>query len=440
MARAAEREGANAPPAAEGTRSSTELEPTEARGTMQGVGLPKKAPRRAAPLAGLRSKIVGIDFGTSYTSISVAVDSHVALIPDEQGRVLHPSVVSYPNQRAPLVGWAARPRLIQDPRRTVPSAKRLLGRGWSDPKIAGYLHSSTFRTSAGPNDAIVVELDDRQVAIPQVCAEILGHVRDLAERRLKDSVREVALSVPVTFTEVEKAALRKAALIAGLDVVGLVEEPVAGALAYGLGQSVNEIVAVYDFGGGTFDFSILDVSNERFRVLACDGDSWLGGDDFDLALAQAVADALWRATRVELRQRIVEWQRLILACEEAKRTLSTEPLAYVVVDGIIEQPKRIDLRQKVDRAIFERLCRDLVGRSLDIVKNTLARAGLEPQHVTQVIATGGVSRIPFVRRALEQVFERPIEPVVSPEEAIAIGAGVRAAKLANHPLAATAFV
>jgi molecular chaperone DnaK len=142
---------------------------------------------------------------------------------------------------------------------------------------------------------------------------------------------------------------------------------------------------------------------------------------------------------VELRQRVVEWQRLLMACEEAKRSLSTESLAYVTVDGIIEQPKRIDLRQKVDRTIFERLCRDLVARSHQIVKHTLEQAGLEPQHITQVIATGGVSCIPMVKQKLEQLFERPVQPVVNPEEATTIGAGIRAAQLAQHPVAITSF-
>jgi Tfp pilus assembly protein PilZ len=382
------------------------------------------------------SKAIGMDFGTSYTSVSVAVGEKVVMVPDEMGRVLMPSLVSYPERGAPLVGWSARPRLAHDPRRTVPSSKRLLGKTYSDPAVGGYLASASYLTTAGPQDTILIDIEGNQVAVPQVCASIIGQGRELAEQYLKRPVKEAVMSIPVTFTEAEKSALRRAAQLGGLEVIGLIEEPVAAAMAYQIGQRLNEIVAVYDFGGGTFDFTVLDVNGERFRVLASEGDGWLGGDDFDLCLAQAVADALWRATKIELRQRVVEWQRLLLACEEAKRTLSSDPIAYIVVDGILETPKRIDLKQKIDRITFERLSRELFDRSIGVCQAALYRAGLEPSSVTQVVVTGGVSRIPFVRKGLSQFFEREITSVVNPEEAIAMGAAIRAGRLVGHTFSA----
>jgi molecular chaperone DnaK len=348
--------------------------------------------------------------------------------------VLQPSVVSFPQKGPPLVGWPARERIIHDARRTVTSVKRLLGHHFSDPDIAGHLQSVPYHTLAGPGDTVLVEIDQERYAVPQVCAAIIAHARDMAEKALDRRFSQVALSCPVTYTEEQKLALRRAAQLAGLEVVALVPEPIAGALAYGLGEGKNEIVAVYDFGGGTFDFSLLDMSGDHVRLIASEGDAWLGGDDFDLQLAQAVADAFWRATKIELRQRVVEWQRLLQACETAKRALTADPQTVIVVEGLIEQPQRIDLRQRLDRALFQRLTQDLFDRSLDVCKSAMERAGLEPSEVTQLVVTGGVSRIPFVREGLGQYFEREVAAVVNPEEAIALGAGLRAAQAVDHPV------
>jgi actin-like ATPase involved in cell morphogenesis/Tfp pilus assembly protein PilZ len=376
--------------------------------------------------------VIGIDFGTTYTSVSVVVDDLAYLVPDGEGRVLHPSVVSYPEKSARLVGWAARERLAHDPRHTVVSAKRLLGQRFSDDSLTGYLQSLPYRTSAGPGDAILVHIDGEAYAMPQICSAVVAHARDLAEQALGTTIRQASFSCPVSYTEEQKAALRRAAQLAGLEVVAMVMEPVAGALAYGIGQERNEIVAVYDFGGGTFDFSLLDIAGDHVRVIASDGDAWLGGDDFDMTLAAAVADAFWRATKVELRQRVVEWQRLLMACEQAKRELSLETSAMLEIEHLIEAPKRIDLRQRIERGVFERLVLPLYDRSIEVCAQVLARAGLEPGDVTQVVVTGGVSRIPLVRDGLAGYFGREPVPTVNPEEAIALGAGLKGAQVSGH--------
>jgi molecular chaperone DnaK len=378
--------------------------------------------------------VLGIDFGTSYTSVAVTIGDLVHLVPDTEGRVLQPSIVSFPPKGAPLTGWAARERLTHDARRTVASVKRLLGHAFSDPEIAGHLQSVPYHTLAGPQDTVLIEIDQERYAVPQVCAAIIAHARDQAEQALDLRFTQVALSCPVTFTEEKKLALRRAAQLAGLEVVALVAEPIAGAMAYGVGAEKNEIVAVYDFGGGTFDFSLLDMAGDHLRLVASEGDAWLGGDDFDLQLAQAVADAFWRATKIELRQRVVEWQRLLHACEAAKRELTGAEQTSIAVDGLVEAPRRIDLRQRLDRALFQRLTQNLFDRSLEVCRAALGRAGLEPTDVTQVVVTGGVSRVPFVREGLSAFFEREITAVVNPEEAIALGAGLRAAQAVEYPV------
>ncbi len=378
--------------------------------------------------------IVGIDFGTTRSSIAVALGDTVCTLPDDRGRTLHPSVVYYPETGAPVCGWEAREMVFRAPRRTVSSPKRLLGRQYDDPSVAGMLHGAAYKTSRGPNGAIVVEMKGMQAALPQICAQIVSHVRGVGEAQIGQRIERAVFSVPVSFGQAERNAVTTVARVAGIDVAGLIDEPVAAAMAYGFGRDKKEIVAVYDFGGGTFDFTVIDIEGYHFNVLARGGDSWLGGDDFDAALANAVANALWRATGVEVQNRQVEWQRLLFACEKAKRELSLRAETQIVVDAIVETPKPVNLRQKIGRPVLEQLCRPLFQRSIEICTQALNQVGLDPSDVQQVVASGGVSYIPFVREGLGAFFGRAIRSTVSPDEAICLGAGIRAAQLAQRPV------
>ncbi len=386
------------------------------------TGLPRG---KAAP-------IIGLDFGTSYSRASIAIGDRVHMIPDANGLTAQPSVVFYPKGRAPVVGAEARAMMAKDPRRVVRSAKRLLGRHLSDPEVSGLLYSTACKLVSGADDSIAVEMDGEVHAIGDVCTEILRHLRQVASQALGTEVKRATLTCPTTFGDKERAALREAAERAGLEVAGFVEEPVAGGLAYGMRQAKNEIIAVYDFGGGTFDFSVIDFSGDQHRVLATAGDAWLGGDDFDSVLASAAADRFWQETHIELRQRVVEWERLVLACEGVKRELSAQITAELAIADLIEIPARIGLRQSFERATFEGLCQDLFQRSQVVSGEALESIGLGPRDITQVVAIGGISRIPFVRRALGRFFGREILHVVNPDEAVALGAGLCAAEMAQH--------
>ena len=327
------------------------------------------------------------------------------------------------------MGWTARARLAADPQRTVSSVKRMLGHRWDDPGIQGYLAQTSFRTEKGPGDQIVIVIGDQPVAISQACGLIIRSACELAQRRLGAPITRAALSMPVTFGPAEQAALKRAAQLAGVEVLGLIDEPMAAALAYDYGKSANEIIAVYDFGGGTFDFTVLDVSHRSFRVVATRGDPWLGGDDFDLALAQYAADRFWRATKVELRSRAVEWQRLLIAAEEAKRQLTAADSAIISVPQAILAPKPTDLCIAVDRALLAELCGPLVARSIEVCQEALDAAGLGPENVTRVVLAGGITHIPLVQEVVGRFFEREIESVVSPDAAVAEGTAIHAARL-----------
>ena len=388
---------------------------------------PAPPPPRPAvqPFRGV-APAVGIDFGTTFTRIAVHTADGVRLIDDDEGRTMIPSIVCYPEQGGSVVGWAAREHLVTEPQRTVASAKRLLGRDAGHHEIQGLLASSAFHTETGPGGQVIFRIGGQPLAVPQVCAAIIRHAAQIAEQRLGARVRKAVFTMPVTFAAEQQAALRRAALLAGLEVVALLEEPVAGALTYGFGHGANELVAVYDFGGGTFDFTLLDVSRDVFRVIQSRGDAWLGGDDFDLALAQWAADQFWRQTKVELRQRVVEWQRLLLAAEAAKVRL-TEVEATVI--GVPEICTGLDLSVSVDRGVVAELCQELVDRSLQVCQEALCAAGLEPRDVGQVVLTGGTTHVPLVRAALCALFERELQPVVSPDVAVAQGAAIEAARL-----------
>jgi molecular chaperone DnaK len=220
--------------------------------------------------------------------------------------------------------------------------------------------------------------------------------------------------------------------MAGFQVMELVEEPVAVALAYGFGQGKNEIVAVYDFGGGTFDFTILDISVDSERVLASKGDAWLGGDDFDLVMAQAVANKFWRDTQIELQNSAVEWQRLLHACESAKQHLSRFEEIRLQLREVVSTPEPIDLVQNMRRPGFELIAASLFEQTLEICQAALDSIGFEPRDITQLVVSGGTSRIPFIHDGLSRFFERPITELVHPQQAVALGAGVAAARLAGH--------
>ena len=379
-------------------------------------------------------QVVGIDFGTSYSSIAAVRGSEIFVVPDGAGRRIVPSVVSYPESGGVLVGWDARDRLVSDPSHTIHSAKRFLGRKRGEPNVANQLAQLAYPTSVGPNDQVVFELAaGQQLAVPQVAAEVMRLLKRNAERALGYAVEEAVLSVPVAFETPQRNALRKAAALAGLRVVGLVEEPAGAALAYGFGQGRNELVAVYDFGGGTFDFTVIDISNEVFRIMVSVGDAWLGGDDFDLALATDAASVFYLHHKIQLQQRQVEWQRTLIAAEACKRKLSDEEAAVLHAPQISRTSRGpVDLDVPMKRAQLEQLCKPLVDRSIAIAEQALVGLGLSPSDIGGVVLTGGVTRIPMVRKAVEKFFEREVPYVVNPDEAVAMGAAVQAHLLSKQ--------
>jgi len=383
---------------------------------------PRPEPPKAAPTVAAEGQAVvfGIDFGTTYSSIAMVRGQNIAILEDEEGITMFPSSVCYPDDGSTLVGWSAREQAPLNPATTFRSPKRLIGRRHDDQRIEALLASSPLRTSAGPNGEVVADVHGETITIPQVCAEIIRYVAAIGSAGAKTTVERIVLSVPTSFEE-ERHAIKRAAELAGLTVVGIVDEPVAAAMAYGLGRQ-DQTVAVYDFGGGTFDFSVMAIKKGRFEMLGESGDPWLGGDDFDLALANHVADLFWRRTKVDLRQRQVEWQRLLFHCEAAKRRLSSEEEVLLSAPAMLMSLKGpVDLELTISREQCHALWSDLVGQSLDAVEGCLSLASMGPGDVDAVVMTGGVSRIPLVQQRVQELFQQQIELTVNPEHAVVMG-------------------
>ncbi|MCA9672081.1 MAG: Hsp70 family protein [Myxococcales bacterium] len=387
---------------------------------------PRGASGELVELSG-EGHIFGIDFGTSYCSIAIVHGDEVTVLPDDEDQTQTPSVVLYPNRGRPEVGWEARLKQAMNRSSTFSSPKRLLGRGYDEPSVQPLIGQSGVQFARGPQDDLIANVWGEPISMPQVAAEIMRTMSDIGRKATGVRVEEVVLAAPVAFSERQRDALRRAARLAGWRLIAILDEPFAAAVAYGMTGVHDETVAVYDFGGGTFDFTLARIEDRRFSVLERGGDAWLGGDDFDLALADYVASIFERDTGIDLRKRQVEWQQLLFLCERAKRKLSTQRQAHIAAPRLAMSrtgPLGVDVA--IDRQLFADVCGGLVDRSMVQVEQCMERARLKPSDIDQVVLTGGVSRIPMVRERLARYFGRPMELTVSPDHAIVVGTALYA--------------
>jgi len=388
-------------------------------------------PPAATPLTQRREgRIIGIDLGTTFTSVGAVIDNRVEVLSGKDGTRSCPSVVSFLDDGSYVVGLEARQRAATQPARTVVSPKRILGRQFDEREVQTYVGQAPYRTFAGPDGSVVLEIDGHQYAVTQIIGYILRDARELAEHALGEPVTQAVVSIPISFEEERIATLRRAGQMARLDIVAIIDEPSAAALANRFDPHFGGVVGVYDFGGGTFDFSVVDVSQGDFQVLATAGDTWLGGDDFDRVLAEAASNQFWRVHKVDLRRQAMEWQRLLFACEKAKRELSEGQQAVIWVPEVLRTASgMVDMRLTIDRAILSRACAAVIQRSLDTCGEALDLLGMRPNELTQVYLSGGTTYIPAVRDAMGQYFGVPVRTGVPPEHAVCLGAAIHAAQM-----------
>ena len=379
-------------------------------------------------------KIIGIDLGTTNSCVAVMEGNEPVVIPNSEGRRTTPSVVAFMDNGngERKVGDPAKRQAITNPKHTISSIKRFMGRRYNE--VESELKTVAYDVERGPNDTPRVRIGDRQYTPQELSALILQKMKQTAEDYLGQTVTEAVITVPAYFNDAERQATKEAGQIAGLDVKRIINEPTAAALAYGLDKTDKDMkIAVFDLGGGTFDISILELGDGVFEVKSTDGDTHLGGDDFDQVIINWLAEEFLKDERIDLRRDPMALQRLKEAAEKAKIELSSTSsteinLPYIMpVDGI---PKH--LVRALSRAKFEQLADSLIQRSLEPCRRALKNSGLNASQIEEIILVGGSTRIPKVQEEVEKLFGRKPSKAVNPDEAVAIGAAIQGGVLTGE--------
>jgi molecular chaperone DnaK len=380
------------------------------------------------------SRIIGIDLGTTNSVCSVMIGGESTIIPSAEGGRLIPSVVAVnPKTGERVVGQVAKRQAIINPAHTIFSIKRFMGRKFDDPAVKKAIEMVPYEVTAAENGDVRVSMGDKEYSPPEISAIILQKIKADAEAYLGEPITKAVITVPAYFNDSQRQATKDAGRIAGLEVLRIINEPTASSLAYGLGEKRDEVIAVYDLGGGTFDISILDVGDGVFEVKATNGDTFLGGDDFDLRIIDYVADEFQRDYGIDLRTDRQALQRLKEAAEKAKVELSTVMeteinLPFISADS--SGPKHLQTR--LSRAKLEQLVDDLIMRSLQPCKQALTDARLKPGDIDQVILVGGQTRMPAIQRVVTEFFGREPHKGVNPDEVVGAGAGIQAGVLSGE--------
>ncbi len=375
-------------------------------------------------------KIIGIDLGTTNSVCAVIEGGEPTVIPSAEGERLVPSVVAINKNGERLIGRPARNQAVVNPENTIFSIKRFMGRKFDDPEVRRAQELVPYEVTKAPNGDVRVKLGGKEYSPPEISAMILSKIKADAEAYLGEPVTQAVITVPAYFNDAQRNATKDAGKIAGLEVLRIINEPTASSLAYGLDKKQNEVIAVYDLGGGTFDISILEVGDGVFQVRSTSGDTFLGGDDFDVRIIDYLADEFKKEHGIDLRQDRQALQRLKEAAEKAKIELSSMGqteinLPYITADA--SGPKHLVM--KLTRAKLEQLTADLVERSMGPVKRALDDAGLKPSDIDEVVLVGGMTRMPAVHEAVKKFFGKEPHKGVNPDEVVAIGAAIQAGVL-----------
>ncbi|MBK8481099.1 MAG: Hsp70 family protein [Proteobacteria bacterium] len=403
---------------------------------------PTPPPRRAISLpAGAVGAIVGIDLGSALSAVAATAGETVYTVPDAHGRTQHPSMVCLGccAERQSVVGWDAHRLQLDHPGRVIAGAKRLLGHPFADGALAAQLAALPYGCEPGPDGEAVLIIGEqgdaqgaRRVSATEVCGLVLGHVQRSAAEQLGQPIRRAVLTFPVMASPAQREGLRHAAQRAELEAVALIPEPLAAALAHGFGRGASEVVGVYDFGG-SFQFTVLELSATAYRVLGTATLPDVGGDQLDHALAAAVAETLRRRSGIELPASGLIWQKLLQTCERAKRRLSADEVTLIDVSSACPTAATDALSQQVQREAVERLFRPVLERTRAACAEGLRAASLLPSRLKAIVLAGGVTRLPFVQREVERIGPVAAAGGIQPEDAVVLGAATFAARLAGRP-------
>ena len=375
-------------------------------------------------------KVVGIDLGTSTSCVSIVEGGKPHVIPGPDSRPIQASVVTFFEDGRLIVGNEAKAHIIENPERTVYSAKRLIGRKFFSSEVKKASAVSTYKIVEGPNQSVRIQIGERQYSCPEISAMILMEMKRIAEAYVGESVDQAVITVPANFNDGQRQATKDAGTIAGLNVLRIINEPTAAALAYGFGKGLQQKIAVYDLGGGTFDISILEIGNDVFEVISTAGDMYLGGDDFDDRLIDYMAEKFMREHDLDLRTDRHALQRLKDAAEKTKIRLSEELEVPVNLPGITtHEGQSLDLNFTINRNYFGQMVHDLIQRTFKVCDEALQNGHLTVDEIDALILVGGPSKMPIVREAVKSYFFKEPKAEIDPEEVVSLGAAIQASTL-----------
>ncbi|HEY3353111.1 MAG TPA: Hsp70 family protein [Polyangia bacterium] len=375
--------------------------------------------------------VLGIDLGTSNSVAAVMQGEQIVLIPDAEGNRIHPSVVSFHASGTVLCGHKGKQRRITDPENTVFSAKRLIGRRFGSPEVRAMVARAPFTIKEGPREQPMIVTRAGEFTVPEIGAYTLGYLKQLAEAYLGVPVERAVITVPANFNDAQREATKAAGRLGGLEVLRILNEPTAAALAYGYGKSLQSRVAIFDFGGGTFDITILRLQARIFEVLATAGDTYLGGDDVDLRLCDSMVQAFLQVHGVDLRHTPIAVQRLRAVAEQVKCQLSERPRAVVRVQDVARTTdgQVLDFTFSLTRDGMNAKIVDIVDRAFVVCDEALRLAGMDQGAIDDVVLVGGTTKAQLVQERVKQYFGREPRADINPDEVVGIGAAIQGATL-----------
>ncbi len=371
------------------------------------------------------SRVIGIDFGTSYSSVSVIVNNKPVVIPSREGYKSIPSIISYTKDGEMLTGYRAQRYTLIDPENSIVGAKRFIGRRYRSKAVQDILKYFKYRIVENGDGSCAVNIGGSIISLEQIASIILGELKDIASSYLNEDISRAVITVPAFYNESQRIAIKRAGELAGLKVERILNEPTAAAIAFGFGRNLKRRVFVYDFGGGTFDISVLNIEDENFEVECTDGDTFLGGYDFDMRLMDIILKRFEEKESISLSDNNIALQRVLEASEMAKIELSSVEEARVIIPAITSKNNiSLGISEKVLRTEFEMATEDLINRSMLICDSVLNEAGINKESVDDILLVGGQTRMPMIRRKVKEFFEK--EPLyrINPSEAVALGAAI----------------
>ncbi|MFO7177262.1 MAG: molecular chaperone DnaK, partial [Pseudomonadota bacterium] len=380
-------------------------------------------------------RVIGIDLGTTNSCVAVFEGERATVISNRGGYKTTPSVVAVTEAGKRLVGHIAKRQAITNAENTVYAAKRLIGRKWSSPQVKNAVLTSSYTILEGPHGDVRIKLRDKTYSVPEISSIVLQEMKIIAEDYLGEPVKKAVITVPAYFNDNQRQATKDAGTIAGLDVIRIINEPTAAALAYGYGKDIDRTVAVYDLGGGTFDVSVLEIGAAGvFKVIGTTGDTFLGGEDFDARIIDWLVSGFQREHGIDLRQDRMALQRLRDAAEKAKCELSTVKETEINLPFIISTGRNeaLHLQRTLTRDTLEKLTDDLVERTIEICRQALEDARLSVNEIEDVVLVGGMTRMPLVQRMVAEFFGREPNKSVHPDEVVAVGAAIQGAALVQE--------